>query len=86
VAPIRQYDRYRIRRPLRVNVRRVQRGNQIAKTAATSNDKPTDSSFVTLDEDGTACSSDYYSRLTGAGAKMLKKEIPFTWTRPTSPN
>jgi len=60
-------------------------GNQIAKTAATAADRPTDYSFVTLDEDGTACSSDYYLRLTGDGGKMLRKQIPFTWTRPTQP-
>jgi hypothetical protein len=60
-------------------------GNQIAKTAATSADKPAGSSFRTLDEDGTACSSDYYLRLTGDGGKMLKKQIAFTFTRPTPP-
>jgi hypothetical protein len=60
-------------------------GNQIANTAATAADIPTDSSFVTLDEDGTACSSDYYLRLTGDGGRMLRKTIPFTFTRPTSP-
>jgi hypothetical protein len=60
-------------------------GNQIAKTAATSADVPAGSSFVTLDEDGTACSSDYYLRLTGDGDKMLKKQIPLTSVRPTSP-
>jgi hypothetical protein len=60
-------------------------GNQIAKTAATAADKPAGSSFLTLDEDGTACTSDYYLRLTGDGAKMLKKQLPFTFTRPTKP-
>jgi hypothetical protein len=60
-------------------------GNQIAKTAATSADKPSGSSFLTLDEDGTACSSDYYLRLTRDGGKMLKKQIAFTFTRPTAP-
>jgi hypothetical protein len=60
-------------------------GNQIAKTAATAAQKPAGSSFVTLDEDGTACSSDYYLRLTGDGGRMLKGQIPFTFTRPTSP-
>jgi hypothetical protein len=60
-------------------------GNQIAKTAPTSASVPTNSTFVTLDEDGTACSSDYYLRLTGDGGKMLKKQIPLTATRPTSP-
>jgi hypothetical protein len=58
-------------------------GNQIAKTAATSAGIPAESTFVTLDEDGTACSSDYYLRLTGDGAKMLKGEIALTATRPT---
>jgi hypothetical protein len=60
-------------------------GNQIAKTAATAASLPTGSTFVALDEDGTACSSDYYLRLTGDGGKMLKGQIPLTFTRPTSP-
>lgn len=61
-------------------------GNQIAKTAATAADVPTgDKVFKHLSEDGTTCSSDYYLRLTGDGGKMLKGEIPFTWTRSTSP-
>jgi hypothetical protein len=60
-------------------------GNQIAKTAATSAAVPAGSSFVTLDEDGTACSSDYYLRLTGDGGKMLRKQLPLTSVRPTSP-
>ncbi len=60
-------------------------GNQIAKTAATSASIPAGSTFVTLDEDGTACSSDYYLRLTGDGGKMLKGQIALTATRPTSP-
>jgi hypothetical protein len=58
-------------------------GNQIAKTAATSASIPAGSTFVTLDEDGTACSSDYYLRLTGDGGKMLKGQIALTSTRPT---
>jgi len=60
-------------------------GNQIAKTAATSADAPAGAGFVTLDEDGTACSSDYYLRLTGDGGKMLRKQLPLTSVRPTSP-
>jgi hypothetical protein len=58
-------------------------GNQIAKTAATSASIPEGSSFVTLDEDGTSCSSDFYLRLTGDGGKMLRGTIPITATRPT---
>jgi len=60
-------------------------GNQIVKTAANASMKPTNSTFLTLDEDGTACSSDYYLRLTGDAAKMLKGQIAFTFTRPTPP-
>jgi hypothetical protein len=58
-------------------------GNQIAKTAATKASIPAGSSFVTLDEDGTPCSSDFYLRLTGDGGRMLKGTIPLTPTRPT---
>ena len=60
-------------------------GNQIAKTAATSASIPAGSTFVTLDEDGTKCSADYYLRLTGDGGRMLKGAIALTATRPTSP-
>ena len=38
-----------------------------------------------LDEDGTACSSDYYLRLTNDGGRMLKGQIALTATRPTQP-
>ncbi len=44
-----------------------------------------DSGLLTLDEDGTACSSDYYLRLTADGGKMLKGQIALTATRPTAP-
>lgn len=60
-------------------------GNQIAKTAATQATVPTDSGILALDEDGTACSSDYYLRLTGDGGRMLKGELALTATRPTLP-
>jgi hypothetical protein len=60
-------------------------GNQIAKTAESSAFVPAGSSFVALDEDGTACSADYYLRLTGDGGKMLKGQIALTATRPTQP-
>jgi hypothetical protein len=59
--------------------------NQIAKTAETAAFLPTDSGMLALDEDGTACSSDYYLRLTGDGGRMLKREIALTATRPTAP-
>ncbi|MFC4033194.1 discoidin domain-containing protein [Streptomyces polygonati] len=60
-------------------------GNQIAKTAESQAWTPTNSGFLALDEDGTACSSDYYLRLTGDGGKMLKGQIALTATRPTQP-
>ncbi|HVW98241.1 MAG TPA: glycoside hydrolase family 71/99-like protein [Mucilaginibacter sp.] len=60
-------------------------GNQIAKTAESQAFVPSDSGMLALDEDGTACSSDYYLRLTGDGAKMFKGEIALTATRPTKP-
>ena len=60
-------------------------GNQIAKTAATQAGVPAGSGLLALDEDGTACSSDYYLRLTGDGGRMLKGQIALTATRPTPP-
>lgn len=60
-------------------------GNQIAKTAENASQVPSGSGIYALDEDGTACSADYYLRLTGDGGRMLKKEIALTATRPTPP-
>ena len=60
-------------------------GNQIAKTAATQAGVPAGSGLLSLDEDGTACSSDYYLRLTNDGGRMLKGQIALTATRPTQP-
>jgi hypothetical protein len=60
-------------------------GNQIAKTAESAAWIPADSGLLGLDEDGTACSSDYYLRLTADGGRMLKGLSPMTETRPTAP-
>jgi hypothetical protein len=60
-------------------------GNQILHTAATTAAVPTGSGLLALDEDGTACSSDYYMRLTNDGGSMLKGQIALTATRPTAP-
>ncbi|MEV0096849.1 discoidin domain-containing protein [Streptomyces sp. NPDC050738] len=60
-------------------------GNQIAKTAESQAFVPVGSGLLALDEDGTACSSDYYLRLTGDGGRMLKGQTPVTATRPTAP-
>ncbi|BCJ48454.1 lectin [Actinoplanes ianthinogenes] len=58
-------------------------GNQIAKTAETPASAPP--GIRTLDEDGTACSADYYLRITTDAGKMLKGQIPLTSVRPTPP-
>lgn len=60
-------------------------GNQIAKTAETAATVPAGSGILALDEDGTACSADYYLRLTADGGRMLKGQLPLTATRPTQP-
>ena len=60
-------------------------GNQIAKTAESQSWSPSNGGMLALNEDGTACSSDYYLRLTGDGGKMLKGTIALTATRPTKP-
>ncbi|MEY9894860.1 hypothetical protein ABIA31_008548 [Catenulispora sp. MAP5-51] len=60
-------------------------GNQILNTAPTQASVPTNSGLLSLDEDGTACSADYYLRLTNDGGRMLKGQIALTATRPTAP-
>lgn len=60
-------------------------GNQIVSTAETTAAVPSGTNILGLDEDGTACSADYYMRVSGDGAKMFRKEIPLTATRPTRP-
>jgi hypothetical protein len=60
-------------------------GNQIVNTAATTAAVPTNSGLLALDEDGTACSADYYLRLTADGGRMLKRQIAVTAARPTQP-
>ncbi|HEX4787930.1 MAG TPA: lectin, partial [Actinospica sp.] len=60
-------------------------GNQILNTAPTQQQVPAGSGLLSLDEDGTACSADYYLRLTNDGGRMLKRQIALTATRPTAP-
>jgi hypothetical protein len=60
-------------------------GNQIAKTAETQAAVPAGSGLLALNADGTACSSDYYLRLTNDGGRMLKGQLALTATRPTPP-
>lgn len=59
-------------------------GTAIAKAAENSSKIPANQYFLTLDADGVAVSSDFYLRLTGDGAKMVKGVIPLTFTHPTS--
>jgi hypothetical protein len=60
-------------------------GNQIAKTAETAAFVPAGTGIRALDEDGTACSADYYLRITTDGGRMLKGQIALTAARPTPP-
>ena len=60
-------------------------GNQIVNTAPDQTTVPTNSGLYALNEDGTACSADYYLRLTGDGGRMLKGQIALTNVRPTQP-
>nr|WP_281177947.1 discoidin domain-containing protein [Actinospica robiniae] len=60
-------------------------GNQIVNTAPDQSTVPTNSGLYALNEDGTACSADYYMRLTGDGGRMLKGQIALTNVRPTQP-
>lgn len=61
-------------------------GNQILNTAPTQASVPSNSGLLSLDEDGTACTADYYLRLTNDGGRMLKGQIALTATRPTVPD
>lgn len=60
-------------------------GNQIAKTSETQATTPTGANIRALDEDGVACSSDYYLRITADGGRMLKGQLALTAVRPTPP-
>ncbi|MFC4018104.1 discoidin domain-containing protein [Micromonospora sp. GCM10011542] len=60
-------------------------GNQIAKTAETQATSPSGVGIRALDEDGVACSADYYLRITADGGRMLKGQLALTPVRPTPP-
>jgi hypothetical protein len=60
-------------------------GNQICKTAASLSGVPAGSGLLALNEGGTACSTDFYLRITNDGGRMLKREIALTKTLPTPP-
>jgi hypothetical protein len=60
-------------------------GNQICKTAASLSGVPAGSGLLALNEGGTACSTDFYLRITNDGGRMLKGEIALTKVLPTPP-
>lgn len=58
-------------------------GTAIAKAAENASMVPGDQYFLTLDADGVECSADFYLRLTGDGARMIKGLAPLEATHPT---
>lgn len=61
-------------------------GTAIAKAAEDASMKPTNQYFLSLDADGTICSSDFYLRLVNDAAKMIKGQISLTTIHPTTHN
>jgi len=59
-------------------------GTAIMKAAETKAMIPTDQYFLTLDADGVHVSSDFYLRLAGDGAKLIKGLIPLQLNHPTT--
>jgi hypothetical protein len=59
-------------------------GTAIAKAAEDSSMIPNNQYFLTLDADGTHCTSDFYLRLTNDITKMMKGQIGTTSTHPTT--
>jgi hypothetical protein len=62
----------------------VDEGTAIFKVASRRGDAP-EGDFLTLDADGHTLPSDWYLRLAGEGAKMLRGEIPLSREMPISP-
>lgn len=62
-------------------------GNQIAPTAETKANQPKNFPHRALDEDGVACTSDYYLRITKDAGRMFKRAhgCKVTPIRPTEP-
>jgi hypothetical protein len=61
----------------------VDEATAIMKAAPSSATTPTNQWFLTLNADGTACSSDFYLRLTGDGGDMVKSNAAKVSTHPT---
>jgi hypothetical protein len=58
-------------------------GTAIFKVAENASQAPTDKSYVNLDQDGVAVSSDFYLRLVNDAGRMIKGLIPYQATHPT---
>lgn len=63
----------------------VDEGTAMFKLAPTAAQLPTGASFVPLDADGQALSSDFYLRVGGAATAMLRGDLPMSSTLPTLP-
>ena len=63
----------------------VDEGTAMFKVVPTAAGLPTEYPFLPLDADGEALPSDWYLRLAGEGARMLRGEIPLSPTRPITP-
>ena len=63
----------------------VDEGTAMYKMAETWNDLPAGATMVPLDIDGTALPSDWYLRVGGEAARMLRGEIPVQSSLPISP-
>ncbi|SFD99686.1 Ricin-type beta-trefoil lectin domain-like [Chitinophaga sp. CF118] len=59
-------------------------GTSIFKVAENASQAPADKSYVNLDQDGVAVSSDFYLRLTNDAGRMIKGQIPYQATHPTA--
>ncbi len=63
----------------------VDEATAMFKLAPTAAQAPSQGTFLPLDADGTALSSDFYLRLGGDGARMLRGQLPVSPNAPTSP-
>jgi hypothetical protein len=63
----------------------VDEATAIYKVAENDNQTPTTGRFATLDQDGENLPSDWYLRLTGEAAKMLRDQIGLTSAIPINP-
>lgn len=61
----------------------VNEGTAIFKVAENASQTPINSTFVNLDQDGVAVSSDFYLRLVNDAGRMIKGAIPYQATHPT---